>query len=97
MLNSLTPSRKKNPPIEIWMVQTDGSAMKKMGGAGVVLIPPEEETLKYVVRLQFIATNNEVVYKALLIGMSLANALGEKNLIVQDDSQLIIGQVKGDY
>ena len=71
--------------------------MKKVGGAGVVLISPEKETLKYTVRLQFAVTNNEAEYEALLTGLSLAKALGAKNLIVQVDSQLIIGQVKGDY
>ena len=83
--------------MEIWTAQIDGSAMKKVGGVGVVLIPLEGETLKYVVRLQFPATNNEAKYKALLIGLSLAKALRAKSLIVQADSQLIIGQVKGDY
>ena len=53
--------------------------------------------MKYAVRLQFSATNNEAKYEALLTGLSLAKALGAKNLIVYADSQLIIGQVKGDY
>ena len=72
--------------MEIWTVQIDGSATKKVGGVGVVLIPPKEETLKYAVRLQFSTTNNETEYKALLTGLSLAKALGAKNLIVQVDS-----------
>ena len=72
--------------MEIWMVQTDGSATKKVGRVGVVLIPPEGETLKYAVRLQLPATNNEAEYEALLTGLSLAKALGAKNLIVQVDS-----------
>ena len=80
-----------------WTVQIDGSATKKVGGAGVVLISLKKETLKYAVRLQFPATNNEAEYEALLTGLSLAKALEAKNLIVQADSQLIIGQVKGDY
>ena len=54
------PNKEKEPPMETWTVQTDGSTMKKVGGAGVVLISPEKETLKYAVRLQFPATNNEV-------------------------------------
>ena len=83
--------------MEIWTVQTDGLAMKKVGGAGVVLILPEGETLKYAIRLQFLATNNDAEYEALLTGLSLAKALGAKSLIVQVDSQLIIGQVKGGY
>jgi len=60
--------------MEIWTVQTDGSATKKVERAGVVLIPPEGETLRYAVRLQFIATNNKAKYEALLIGLSLAKA-----------------------
>ena len=79
------------------MVQTDESATKKVGGAGVVLISPKGEMLKYVARLQFLATNNEAEYEALLTGLSLAKALRAKSLIVQFDSQLIIGQVKRDY
>ena len=60
--------------------------MKKVGGAGVVLIPPKGETLKYAVRLQFLAINNEAEYEALLTGLSPAKALGAKRLIVQADS-----------
>ena len=48
------------------MVQTDGSATKKVGEAGVVLISLEKETLKYAVILQFTGTNNEAKYEALL-------------------------------
>ena len=59
-----------------------------------MLISLEKETLKYAVRLQFPATNNKAEYKALLTGLSLAKALRAKSLIVQADSQLIIGQVK---
>ena len=62
-----------------------------------MLISPEREILKYEIRLHFLVTNYEVEYEALLIGLSLAKAFRTKNLIVQIDSQLIIGQAKGDY
>ena len=88
------PYKEEEPPMETWMVQTDGSATKKVEGTRVVLISLEKETLKYAVRLQFPATNNKAEYEALLTGLSLAKALGAKSLIVQADSQLIIGQVK---
>ena len=45
------PYKQKEPPMESWTVQTDGSAMRKVGGAGVVLIFLEKETLKYATRL----------------------------------------------
>ena len=79
------------------MVQTDGSATKKAGGAGVVLISLEGEILKYTIRLQFLATNNEVEYEPLLTGLSLARVLEAKTLIIQANSQLVIGLVRGDY
>ena len=72
--------------MEIWTVQTDRSATKKVGGAGVVLITPEGETLKYAVRLQFTAINNKAEYETLLTGLSLTKALGARNLIVHADS-----------
>ncbi|XP_075669919.1 uncharacterized protein LOC142639654 [Castanea sativa] len=79
------------------MVQTDGSATKKVGGVGVVLISLEGKILKYAVRLQFLAMKNEAEYKALLIGLSFARVLEPKTLIIQADSQLEVGQVRGDY
>ena len=51
-----------------------------------MLIYLEGEILKYEVRLQFSATNNEVEYEILLTRLSLAKALGAKNLMVQADS-----------
>ena len=57
-----------------------------MGRAGVVLIPPEGETLKYAIKLQFQATNNEAEFEALLTRLSLAKSLEAKSLIVQADS-----------
>ena len=46
----------------------------KRGGAGVVIITPEGNTLKYGVQLQFPVTNNEAVYEAMLIGLKVVKA-----------------------
>ena len=80
------PFKEEKPHMESWTVQMDGSITRKTEGAGVVLLSLEKETLKYAVRLQFTATNNKVKYETLLTGLSLAKALGAKNLIVQADS-----------
>jgi ribonuclease HI len=46
-------------------------------GAGVVLISPQGEKLKYVLRMSFLqASNNEAKYEALLHGMKMAKACG---------------------
>ena len=47
--------------------------------------------MKYVVRLQFLATNNEAEYEVLL---TVARVLEAKTLVVQADYQFIVSQVK---
>lgn len=51
--------------------------------------------MKYVARLWYQITNNEVEYEPLLKGLELAKSLEAKSVVVQGDSQLIIGQVNG--
>ena len=80
-----------------WTIQTDGSSAQKRGGVEVVIITSDEETLKYGVRLKFPATNNEVEYEGILTGLRLRKALRAMNLLIQNDSKLVIGQIKGDY
>ena len=68
-----------------------------MGGVGVVIITHDGEILKYGVQLKFPATTNKAEYESILTGLRLERALGAKNLLVQNDSKLVIGQIKGDY
>ena len=42
-------------------------------------------------------TNNKTEYEALIVGLSLAKEMGQENIQVFCDSQLIIIQVQGDY
>ena len=51
--------------------------------------------MKYVARLEYQTTNNEVEYEALIKGLELAKSLRAESVVVQGDSQLIIGQVNG--
>ena len=74
-----------------WMIQIDGLSAQKRWRVGVVIITPDGEILKYGVRLKFPATNNEVEYEGVLTGLRLGRALGAKNLLVQNDSKLVIG------
>ena len=64
---------------------------KKGGeGVGVVIITPDGEILKYGVQLKFSATNNEAEYEGILTGLRLGRALRANNLLVQNDSKLVI-------
>jgi ribonuclease HI len=78
-----------------WTLFFDGSARCKKAGAGVVLIDPHGEQVKYMVHLDFEATNNMAEYEALIFGLTVALSLGVWELLVKGDSQLIIRQVRG--
>ena len=69
----------------------------KRGGVGVVVTVPDGEVLKYRVQLKFLATNNEAEYEGILTGLRIGKALRAKNLFIQSDSKLIIGQIKEEY
>ena len=53
--------------------------------------------MKYRVQLKFPVTNNKAEYKAILTGLKVAQALGAKTALLRNDSQLVIGQVNGEF
>ena len=57
--------------VERWIIQTDGSSVQKRGRLGDIIITPKQEMLKYEVQLSFLATNNEVEYEGILIGLKV--------------------------
>jgi hypothetical protein len=59
-----------------WMLFFDGSARQQVGEAGVVLIDPSGDQVKYMVHLEFKATNDMAEYKELIFGLSVALSLG---------------------
>jgi ribonuclease HI len=71
----------------------DGSLKLEGAGAGVLLISPKGEQLKYVLQIFWKVSNNEAKYEALLHGLRLAISLGIKRLLVYGDSAVVINQV----
>jgi ribonuclease HI len=51
-------------------------------GAGVLLISPTGEQLKYVLQIIWKVPNKKAEYEALLYGLRLAASLGIKRLLV---------------
>jgi ribonuclease HI len=71
----------------------DGSLKLEGAGAGVLLISPKGEQLKYVLQICWKVSKNEAKYEALLHGLRLAISLGIKQLLVYGDSVVVINQV----
>src|SRR3954470_6565543 len=81
-----------------WKMFFDGSKRKQGTGAGVVLISPKGEKLKYVLQVNFDkASNKEAEYEALLHQMRMAKACGATLLIIYDDSNLVVQPTTKDY
>jgi ribonuclease HI len=78
----------------VWTMYFDGSKKIQGARAGVVLISPQGDKLKYVLRMSFPQTsNNEAEYEALLHGMKIAKACGATRLKIFRDSNLVVQQV----
>jgi ribonuclease HI len=86
--------------VDNWIMYLDGAFTLKGAGAGVLLIAPTREHLKYVLQMHFPreqATNNTAEYEGLLAGLCIAIDLGIRKLIIRGDSQLVVRQVNKDY
>jgi ribonuclease HI len=72
----------------------DGSKRVQGAGVGVVLISPQGDKLKYVLRMSFSqASNKEAEYEAMLHGMKMTKACGATQLKIFGDSNLVVQQV----
>ena len=80
-----------------WSIYTDGSSNRQAGGAGIVLLSPKGDTIECMVCLDFLATNNESEYKALIAGLDLAKAARAARVVIYCNSQVITNQINGDY
>ncbi|XP_057981194.1 uncharacterized protein LOC131166629 [Malania oleifera] len=80
-----------------WTLHVDGSSNAAGGGAGFILSDLEGNETLFALKLEFIATNNEAEYEALLADLRLAEALEVAQIKVLSDSQLVVEQLKGEF
>jgi ribonuclease HI len=80
-------------------VHVDGGARGNPGPAAAasVVSAPDGEVLDEATELLGSVTNNVAEYRALLLGLARARALGASEVEVVNDSELIAKQVKGVY
>jgi len=80
-------------------VHVDGGARGNPGPAaiGAVLSTPDGEVLQEAAERIGEATNNVAEYRALLLGLERARALGATEVEVINDSELVARQVGGAY
>jgi ribonuclease HI len=81
------------------VVHVDGGSRGNPGPAAAasVVSTPSGEVLDEASELLGSATNNVAEYRALLLGLARARALGATEVEVVNDSELIAKQVQGTY
>ena len=81
------------------VVHVDGGARGNPGPAaiGVVVSSPEGEVLDEVAETIGVATNNVAEYRALIMGLERAHALGANEVEIINDSELVAKQLTGAY
>ncbi|XP_014498932.1 uncharacterized protein LOC106760004 [Vigna radiata var. radiata] len=80
-----------------WKLYVDGSACKAGGGAGIVLVGPNDMVVEQSIIFKFKASNNQTKYEALIAGMELARDVGADSLACYTDSQVVEGHMNGNY
>jgi ribonuclease HI len=81
------------------VVNVDGGARGNPGPAAIaaVLATADGEVFEEIGETIGQATNNVAEYRALLLGIERARALGAAELDLVGDSELVVRQVKGEY
>ena len=75
-----------------WKLYFDGAVNNKGAGLGVILVMPEGKTIPMAKKLDLKVTNNMAEYEAYIYGVKAALATGAKDLLVYEDSLLVISQ-----
>ncbi|XP_014501831.1 uncharacterized protein LOC106762433 [Vigna radiata var. radiata] len=80
-----------------WSLYVNGASGRQNSGAGIVLEGPNGFLLEYSLVFKFKASNNQAEYEALVAGLGLAKDMGARNLVCRTDSQLVVGQMNGEF
>jgi ribonuclease HI len=82
---------------EHWIMYFNGALNLEGAGAGVLLVSPQGEQLKYVLQINYKASNNGAEYETLIHGLRIAVSLGIKRLLAFGDSKVVIEQVNKEW
>jgi ribonuclease HI len=84
--------------LDNWVAYFDATQSREGLGAGVYLVSPTGQHLKYVVQLAFSqedCASSTSECEGLLAGLRIAMGLGVTHLAIRGDSQLTVGQADG--
>ena len=88
------PQQDANPSnSDWWILSVDGASRQTGVGVGLQLKAPTRERIEQAIRLDFPVSNNKAEYEAILVGIDLVISVSSYKIIIQSDSQVVVGQV----
>ena len=83
--------------LDWWTLNVDGASRKTRAGIGLELKSSVGEKIEQEICLGFSASNNESEYEVILAEIEMAATVSVDKLLIQSDSQLVVGQVNAEY
>ena len=80
-----------------WTLSVDGASRQTGADIGLKLKSSGGDKIEQAIWLGFSASNNELEYEAILVGIELTATISADKLIIRSDSQLVVGQVNAEY
>ena len=80
-----------------WTLNVDGASRKIEVGISSQFKSQTGEKIEQVICLGFSASNDKSKYEAILAIIELAATMSANKLLIQSDSQLVVGQVNTEY
>ena len=93
----LPQSETRPDSLDWWTLNIDKASRQTGTGIDLQLKSPSGDKIEQAIRLGFNTYNNESEYEAILAGLELASALSAGKLLVQSDSQLVVGKVNEEF
>ena len=92
------PQSEARPDSSDWWILNIDRVSRQTGvGIGLQLRSLSGDKIEQEIWLGFSASNNESEYEAILVELELVATLSVGKLLVRSDSQLVVGQVNGEF
>ncbi|XP_057760005.1 uncharacterized protein LOC130980330 [Arachis stenosperma] len=80
-----------------WKLHVDGASNQTSGGGGIILESPTGIVYEQSIKFEFLVSNNQAEYEALIGGLLLSKEVGVTRVEVNSDSQVVTSQINGMY
>jgi len=90
LAESMMPAEEEESRPRPWNLHVDGSSTKDGSGAGLIIKSPTGARYEHALKFMFKASNNDIEYEALVMGIELCYTIRANYVQALSDSQLVV-------